>query len=62
MIGASPLLLWDTMVVRTYCIISSYQRWRTVVNAPSRPARSSLLPPSIAMLSPFSRRRVSMYR
>src|SRR4029077_1594109 len=57
MIGARPLLLWDTIVVRMYCNINSYQRCRTIVNDPSRPARSSLSPPNNAMLSPCSRRR-----
>jgi len=55
MIGARPLLLCDTIVVRMYCVINSYQRLRTIVNATSRPARSSVSPPSNATLSPFSR-------
>jgi len=52
-------LVCDTVVVRMYWRSSLRQLSSTPPNARSRPARSSSSPPSSAMLSPFSRSRVS---
>ncbi len=49
----------DTMVVFMCWSQRSRQRRSTVISERSRPARSSSSPPSSAMLSPFSRTRVS---
>ena len=52
----------DTNIVRMYCPAMRDHPTMTFLSRPSSPARSSFSPPRIAMLSPYSRTRVSAAR
>ena len=65
MIGITDAMMklpCDTNIVRMYCRAILAQVVITLASSLSSPARSSFSPPRIAMLSPYSRTRVSAAR